>query len=720
MNNNLNQILKRIEDVTGKSVKRLSNGTYQCHCPAHDDDKRSLSVSVGQKKNVVLYCHAGCDYIDILKALRLVKADLDPIKDEEPERRYDYHDENGNLIFQTIKKPGKKFLQRHINEKGNWVWDLKGVQPVPYRLPEVLQTRGNNGLIFIVEGEKDVETLRGYGFVATTNPLGAGKWRKAYNNYFEGAQVIVIPDNDQPGIQHAVRIATGVKEFANSVQLVKLPNLKSKGDVTDWLEEGHTVDELVEIISNTPTFEPPDPGEIIDIDAEGYRKTDAGNALRFINQYKDDFLYDHNRGKWMIWNECKWKIDEKNYVIEAAKNVINNIFIEANEADDPDDRQKLIKHAMRSEQENRINAMINLAKTNQEIATKNVDFDNDPYIINTKNGYFDLKEFKLKPHDRNIRCNKVLNTIYDESAEWDYWDSFLDRIFEGNTGMINFLSRAIGLSLSGIIDEQVLFFCYGIGANGKSTFFEAMRLLFNDYFLKAPTDMLLMKREGGSASNDVAMLQGARFVVASEMPGNRRLNEQVVKDLTGGDRITARFLFREYFQFDPTHKLWMYGNHKPRIVDTDEGIWRRVKILPFMAVIGKEERKPMNKILNNFKSELPGILNWVIKGYKDYLEHGLDLPKEVVEATKEYREDSDVLGNYINEKCIVMPTVEQDLKSLYNDYVTWCEENKEYNLRKHSFSKALIERGFKKENTTNNKVVMRGIGLHGGFGENWE
>jgi len=213
-------------------------------------------------------------------------------------------------------------------------------------------------------------------------------------------------------------------------------------------------------------------------------------------------------------------------------------------------------------------------------------------------------------------------------------------------------------------------------------------------------------------SNDIARLVGARFVVAAELPSGKRLNEQVIKDLTGDDIISARFLHQEFFEFKPTHKLWIYGNHKPRIIDRDEGIWRRICLIPFKVSIPKSEQISSRVMKENFKKEMSGILNWMLEGWRLYKEEGLKRPDTVTEATEDYQQEGDFVGAFIEENCIEDAGVQVELKDLYLRYYSWCEEAKEkFILSKRMFSRDITERGFGKFNGTQNKVMIKGLGL---------
>ena len=272
---------------------------------------------------------------------------------------------------------------------------------------------------------------------------------------------------------------------------------------------------------------------------------------------------------------------------------------------------------------------------------------------------------------------KLAPVGYDRDARCPLWDLFLMEIMEGKPHLVRFLQRAVGYSLTGDTTERVLFVLYGEGANGKTTFLEIIRSLLGDYARGTPVDTLLIKRSSG-ANNDVAGLKGSRFVTASESGQGKHLDEAQVKQLTGGDTITARFLYGEWFEFHPQFKIWLATNHKPSIRRTDPAIWDRIRLIPFRVRI-PEVRRDKN-LREKLCEELPGILSWAIKGCLEWQKQGLGVPDEVREATAAYKDEMDVFGNFVTECCVLEPEAwvkTGDLKQEYND---WARENGERNL----------------------------------------
>jgi putative DNA primase/helicase len=336
------------------------------------------------------------------------------------------------------------------------------------------------------------------------------------------------------------------------------------------------------------------------------------------------------------------------------------------------------------------------------------NLDADPWLLNVQNGTLDLRTGKLRKHRREDLMTKLAPVAYEAQAAAPTWEVFLHRIFGGDADLIRFVQKAVGYSLTGSTQEQCLFILYGTGANGKSTFLNVVSTMLGKYASHTPTETLLVNRSDG-VRNDLARLQGARFVTAVEAEGGRRLAEAQVKQLTGGDKVTARYLYQEHFEFYPTFKIWLAVNHKPTIQGTDHAIWRRIRLIPFTVTIPEPERD--KRLMEKLLAELPGILRWAVKGGLAWQQEGLEPPLAVKEATGRYRAEMDTVAQFILERCITGPDEQVSTGDLYAEYAGWCAQVGEQALSPKAFAGVLREQGFTPSRTKKERL-WRGLALH--------
>lgn len=690
-----------------QNVRKTPSG-WSARCPAHDDTTASLSIATGDDGRTLLHCHAGCTVDAILGKVGLTARDLfsangnGKAPKKEIVATYDYRDETGNVVFQAVRFAPKDFRQRRPKEGGGWTWSVKDISKVPYRLPELLAVDPSK-TVFIVEGEKDCDRLHKLGMVATTNVGGAGKWRQEYNVHFAGRPVAIVPDNDAPGREHAKQVATALHGTAASVKVLELPNLPEKGDVSDWLQTGGTIQQLQELVNATPEWKP-SPTPTITRDTEAFPLTDTGLAERFALQHGDDVRYCFAWGKWLCWDGTRWKIDDGGAVDQLGKQTVRSILREA--ADEPDDirRRALTAFAKSSESVARRTAMLTLARSEPPIPISPDVLDKNAWILNCSNGKLDLRTGQLCEHRREDYVTKLCSVEYRDDALCPTWLTTLDTCFNRNYELIDFLQRFAGYTLTGDVGEQILSIWHGIGANGKSTIINAlMEMLGPDYAMKATADLLLMKwnTDHPTALTD---LHGKRLVACIETDDGRRLAESLVKELTGGDPIRARRMREDFWQFMPTHKVVLACNHRPTVRGTDHAIWRRLKLVPFNVVIPPDDRD--KQLPAKLREELPGILAWAVRGCLDWQRYGLGEPKAVIEATADYQNQEDVLLNFLSECCVIAPEARVKAADLLDAYKEWCGD-KYMTARK--LTTTLTDRGIKRQHSGG--TWYRGLGL---------
>ncbi|PLS86578.1 MAG: hypothetical protein CYG60_06515 [Actinobacteria bacterium] len=441
-----------------------------------------------------------------------------------------------------------------------------------------------------------------------------------------------------------------------------------------------------------------------------FNTTDMGNAERFVVRHGADVLYCYPWGRWLVWTGVRYERDDAGMVHKLGKETVRSIHAEAAAEVDDERRKTLAKHARASEAESRIKAMLELVKP--EVPVSPDALDAAPWLLNTPNGTVDLRTGELRPHSREDLLTKMAGAEYDPKAPAPEWAAFLERVQPGEE-LRRFIQRGAGYSASGDTSEQCMFINHGAsGANGKSTFQEALAAALGDYAMRTPTEMLLAKR-GGGVPNDVARLKGARFVAASETEEGRRLAESLVKDLTGQDTVSARFMRAEWFDFKPTHKLWLSTNHKPEIRGTDNAIWRRIRLVPWAVTIPPAEQD--RKLSAKLRAELPGILAWIVRGCLEWQREGLRAPDEVRQATAEYRAEMDTLAAFLADRCVVREEARALADKLYQRYAMWCDANGERQEAQKAFVARMTERGFVRKRATKGtdkgRYMWFGVGI---------
>jgi len=685
----------------------------EAQCPAHDDRNASLSVGIGDDERILMHCHAGCQTPDVLAALGLEPRDLfaDSRHSNGNGRpktlaTYDYQDEHGTLVYQVVRLQPKAFRQRRPDGNGGWIWKLDGVRRVLYRLPLVNEAVKSGKPIWVVEGEKDVAALERAGEVATCNPGGAGKWRPEYAEALRGAQVTIIADKDAAGLEHARDVAHALQNVADTIQISEAAEGK---DAADHLAAGHGVHEFVPIDLTALDDETAGLDSATD-DAEpatSYLRTDVGNAQRLVDRHGRDLLFIPGLGRYHF-DHGRYAPDDSGEWERRAKSITRDMIHDAARIENDEDRKQHLAHALRTESEPRLRAMTNLATSEQAILARVEQLDANPMLMNVANGTLDLTTGQLRPHAREDRLTRLSPVRYDPHASCPRWEAFIERIFNADRELIAYVRRVFGYCMTGSTREQVLPICWGSGANGKTTLIETVSLTLGEYARHTPSSTLLEHRND-AIPNDLARLRGVRLVTASETGDGRRLNEERVKDITGGGTITARFMRGEWFEFEPAFKVMLCTNHLPRIRGTEHAIWRRIRLVPFAVTIPDNEQD--RDLPDKLRAELPGILNWLLHGCLDWQHTGLTEPGVVRQATAGYRTDMDVLGRFIEERCTTEHDTESDASELWRAFCEWCEHNHEKAGTQTSFGRQLAERGYEASKSTRGTRTRLGIRL---------
>jgi putative DNA primase/helicase len=442
------------------------------------------------------------------------------------------------------------------------------------------------------------------------------------------------------------------------------------------------------------------------IEPGSYNLTDYGLAERLVHHHGDDLRHVFAWHRDLVYDGRRFALDETGEAVRRTKRTVRAVYVEA--ADEPDDgrRKALADFARKAEAKAKIDAALDLARSEPSIAITHGQLDADPYLLNVLNGTVDLTTGELREHRREDLITKIAPVEHDPAAEAPTWSAFLERVLPSEE-LRRFVQRVAGYALTGDVSEQALFFLYGTGSNGKSTLVNTLMLALGDYAKQAAPDLLVVKR--GSHPTELADLFGARLVASTEVEDGRRLAEALIKQLTGGEPIRARRMREDFWQFPPTHKVLLSANHKPTVRGVDHAIWRRIKVIPFEVTVPDAEQD--KRLPEKLRAEMPGILRWALDGCLDWQRHGLGEPPEVREATETYRAEQDVIGAFIAERCITAPHMSTRMKELYGSYAEWCEEGRETQANKRQFGDALKERGYEPARGTGNAPVRKGIGL---------
>jgi len=425
-----------------------------------------------------------------------------------------------------------------------------------------------------------------------------------------------------------------------------------------------------------------------------FHLTDLGNAQRLVARYGEDVRWCDAMGRWLYWSGVRWDQVGQTILVDLAKETALAIYDEANAAPAGSEYQTaLMKWAKASGSGRAISAMVALAKTvTGAIAVDAEQLDADPMLLGVENGVVDLTTGAFRPPNRADLITKSCRAPFDPAARCPLWENFLETIFAGDAEVIAYVQRAVGYSLTGRTGERVIFIEHGAGTNGKTTFLEVLAHVLGTYALSTPVETLIARKDRG-IPNDLARLKSARFVSATESERGAKLAEAFVKAVTGGDRVTARFLHQEYFDFIPQLKLWLATNHRPEVASGGKAIWKRIRLIPFEVDL---EAKLGEQLDTNLKAKLlaeaSGILAWAVRGCLEWQRTGLKEPDSIRRANQGYEEDEDVLGWFLEDRAVVEPNVWVSAADLYREFVAWAEAHGEEKLSAKAFSQAMAER----------------------------
>lgn len=422
---------------------------------------------------------------------------------------------------------------------------------------------------------------------------------------------------------------------------------------------------------------------------------DMGNAQRLLDLAGKDIRYSYVDKKWYIYNGQFWKMDTMGVIdslVDSAVKKMNDEQIKLDPSMDEEEVEKAQKAWEKFKSKSRSNrSKENMIKeTQHHVPVAHEEWDKDKMLLNTPSGYVDLSSGELFDHDREKMFSKITGVEYSPTAECSIWLNFLNQTFDGDKDMIEAFQTAVGYSLIAGNPEQVMFIAYGNGRNGKSVALNTIAYVAGSYTQTMQASTLMIKNNQNGPNSDIARLEGARVVFSSETNEGGRIDESLVKQMTGGDKLVARFMYGSEFEFTPKFKIWMATNHLPIIRGTDTGIWRRAVLFPF------DHQVPEDKIDKNLESKLraeaSGILNWSVEGCLKWQRHGLVITDKMKDALKAYRSEMDLIENFIDSTCVIGEGYEIKASTLYAEYKSWAQRNNEYMYNSTRFGKEVSKR----------------------------
>jgi putative DNA primase/helicase len=765
----IDRVLSKLSGVTtsGTTGKR-----FTACCPAHEDNSASLGVIVWDNGVVTLKCFAGCDNKAIIAAIELEFRDLFPgrrVREPKPgcsvsmlafEKRLPveflkdtcgfsddvtdtgrrrvfmpYRDETGEVMFTRQR--------RSLDGKGkDKFWQPSGMKLRPFGLWRLPAARAAGNVLVLVEGETDAVTLWLHDYPAIGIP-GANAVGAIADADLAGFDVFYVwkdaakSATDKSGATFTATLAARIKAARPGavVKLIESPEAKDPSELNqkhgaekfraifDGILAAATVADDAALAAAVSAEEPEASS------AGPFRLTDMGNARRLVAQHGRDLRYSHTQDTWYVWAGNRWTPDDTGEVMRRAKLTAISIFGEVLHAESAAAREEISLHAMRSQSARSLANLIHVAKSEPTIPVSLEDLDSNPWAFNCPNGTIDLRTGELYEHRRTDAITQMGPIPYDPAATCPLWESFLASVFPadaanpdsgGHAGLIGYVQRLFGYGLTGDIREHVLPIFWGGGSNGKSTLIETAAQVFGGGYWAAAPDGMLMVRRTEAHPTELARLYRKRFVAATETDEGHRLNTALVKRLTGGDMITARFMKKDFFEYAPTHKLLICTNDRPRITSGGHAIWRRVALVPFAVKFWKAETGDMGpehlkadlSLPTKLKAELPGILAWMVRGCLAWQRDGLQPPAEVLVATGEYRDQQNTIGAFLAELCEVSNVVgDTAVKELYAVYLKWSETNNESPLGKIRFNDAITKEGIRRGRNVENVDVWLGLKL---------
>jgi putative DNA primase/helicase len=682
-------VLSRLHDV-----RETADG-WTARCPAHEDRNPSLGITEGADGRALLHCFAGCSLASIIRALGIDELDLFPRSEPAPERSWIIRDADGNevAVHHRVDRPeGKAIWWTRNGAKG-----LAGLhtRDLPLYGAETLNALPDGETVVVCEGEPAADAIRAAGLHAVGTVCGAAVTPSpATLAPLPRFRLTLWPDADAAGREHMAAIARLLDGAA--LRWVSWPDAPDKGDAANT-----TPDHVRVLVADAVEHAPAETPEA-DADETPFIATEGANARRLARIAVGKLRHATGWG-WVGWDGRRWARDEHR-AWDLLRTLPAMIADEAVADLDGERRKALYRWAGVSESRRTQANTLDLATHEPAIRCESDIFNRDPLALTCLSGTINLATGTLRPHDPADLISQLAPVEYDPDATSPILDSYLATVAGGDSAFVDYLQRAIGLTLTGSTSEEVFFLLLGPTCTGKTTLVEALLHLLGDYGLKSAMESFLAQpRVGLQARGDLAAMQGARLIAACEAPATKDLAAILVKELVGGDSITARRLYQEEFTFRPVGKLWLAANDCPRISDRDGAVWRRLRRIPFENPIVNPDPS-VKKALGDPSTEAArALFAWAVRGAVAWHRDGLGSCARVDGATADLRRDMDPLRQFYAECVEFSPEATVPGKMLRAAYISWAEAN---GIRGHAlvgnreWSERLIEKGCEQGRTT--------------------
>lgn len=677
------RILRALREHGCKVVER-AGGRTEATCPAHEDGNPSLGVT-GIEGQTLIYCQAGCNYVDVLAVIGLTPADLY----DERSATYRYND--GRTVRRYYEGGKKKFAQSGAGQAATL-----------YRLLQLAAVEPGSCVVHLVEGEKDVHAIEAIGGVATTAPQGARSFHKADVSPLESHYVAVIVDRDETGQIWAQQVAAKLHNVAKRVRFYQA---KEGKDAADHIAAGFGLDDFerieIEPLKQRNTRDEP----IATPHAKELHRGQLRWALRFADRHRGEFIHTPGRG-WLFWTGGRWKEVGEAAPTRAVLAIVRAAFAELATLDG-DRRKDLLQDITSGESNSGVKGILGLASALEGIAHDDDQFDTHPDLFVFCDGTYDLMTDEFRASRPEDLITKVAGCNYDPQATCPTYDA-VQRRAQPDPEMRAYVQRIGGSAMQGRSTEQTLPLFYGKGANGKGTTLnDSWLAVFGDYGKVMGVEVLMSNPTGNTYLPQKAALAGARLVVTSEPDAGMKFSGGTMKMLTGGNPLDARALYRMPIKVLPTWQIVMECNTRPAPPADDDAVWRRLRQVGWDVVIPEGERD--STLAQKLAQELPGIANRLLEGWRSYRdEGGIRAPEAVRTATREWREEVDIIGQFVADECFLADQHTVKSSQLYARWKHWCKNNGEDAGSNKAFTEKVKKKGFGKKRT-NDGVFWSGL-----------